>query len=73
MFVDNVKQFLPKGNFDDMIAILKKFLGFMNLTVSIYVCDDSSCSINCISLFVGVCPCRVSRYLKKNVLDHDSE
>ncbi|XP_033732446.1 wings apart-like protein homolog isoform X2 [Pecten maximus] len=35
MFVDNIKQYLPKGNFDDMITILKKFLGFMNLTTAI--------------------------------------
>ncbi|OWF55247.1 wings apart-like protein homolog isoform X2 [Mizuhopecten yessoensis] len=35
MFVDNIKVFLPKGNFDDMITILKKFLGFMNLTTAI--------------------------------------
>ena len=34
MFVNQVKEHLPSGNFDDMIMILKKFLSFMNLTVS---------------------------------------
>ena len=34
VFVEQVKKHLPSGNFDDMIMILKKFLSFMNLTVS---------------------------------------
>ena len=35
VFVGQVKEHLPAGNFDDMIMILKKFLSFMNLTTAI--------------------------------------
>ncbi|KAJ8318117.1 hypothetical protein KUTeg_003208 [Tegillarca granosa] len=31
-FVEKVKNQLPTGNFEDMIAVLKKFLAFMNFT-----------------------------------------
>ncbi len=32
--VETVRDGLPDGSFDNMILMLKKFLGFMNLTVS---------------------------------------
>ena len=32
-YVDTVKGYLPEGDFEPMIKILKKFLGFMSLTV----------------------------------------
>ena len=32
--METVRDNLPEGNFDNMILMLKKFLGFMNLTVS---------------------------------------
>ena len=32
--MDIVRANLPEENFDNMILMLKKFLGFMNLTVS---------------------------------------
>ncbi|XP_046359427.2 wings apart-like protein homolog [Haliotis rufescens] len=35
MYVDRVKEYLPDGSFDSMIKVLKKFLGFMNLTSAI--------------------------------------
>lgn len=33
MYVSQVKEHLASGSFEDLITILKKFLGFMNLTV----------------------------------------
>lgn len=35
VFVGQVKEHLPSGNFEDMIMMLKKFLSFMNLTTAI--------------------------------------
>lgn len=35
VFVNQVKEHLPSGNFDDMIMILKKFLSFMSLTTAV--------------------------------------
>ncbi|KAL8595031.1 hypothetical protein ACOMHN_002010 [Nucella lapillus] len=41
-YVGIVKQHLPGGSFESMIKILKKFLGFMNLTTAIGTTDANS-------------------------------
>ncbi len=34
--VELVRECLPDGDFEPMVRMLKKFLGFMNFTVSIF-------------------------------------
>ncbi|XP_076441923.1 uncharacterized protein LOC143280963 [Babylonia areolata] len=41
-YVETVRKHLPEGSFDSMIKILKKFLGFMNLTTAIGSTDANS-------------------------------
>lgn len=45
MNVTTVRENLPKGDFSVMTEMLKKFLNFMNLTVSTQVIDQYNISM----------------------------
>lgn len=47
--MDAIRREMPSKNFSDMIAVLRKFVSFMNIAVSLYECDHVlmfSCPLN---------------------------